>query len=374
MRPRMILAIARKDALDFWLDKSKVGVLLIPLFLGCVWLIISHLTPSSSPTTLLVYNPGQSALPQVVASSLPDAQITVATSSTQVSAAFAANRPQSSHAYDMGLIIPADFEGQLRAGEQPHVTLYLNGATQDAQQRAFVQAVVLYYARTVATPHPPVTLVTQAVNIGASPANPPSLGVIYSIVMLPLSLVVGLNVLPGLIIEEREKKTLRWLLASPASLGDILLGKVLVTLAYQLALSLGAMALIGGFGGDVPLLLLYTLLGAFLALALGLLLGVLCRTTSAAQVISGVVILLFILPAVIVPLEPFVVSNAIINLLKALPTTYLADGASNAIQRMGSFGSNLLDVGVILATTLVVVLIAAWALRRQAAVASQFSH
>src|SRR5215469_12489089 len=258
MHPRMILAIARKDALDIWLDKSKVSTLLAPLFLGLVWLLISSLAGSGqpTPTTLLVYNPGQSPLPQFIGSTLTSAQITEATSPAQVSAAFAANSPQS---YDVGLIIPADFELQLRAGGQPQVTLYLNGATLDAQQRDMLQGVVLYYARNVVTPHPPLSLVTQAINTGSPSASPPNLGTIYSIIMLPLSLVVGMTLLPGLVIEEKEKKTLRWLLVSPGSLGDILLGKLLVTLAYQLALSVGVMALLGGFGGNAPLLLLYIL-------------------------------------------------------------------------------------------------------------------
>lgn len=367
MHPRMILAIARKDALDLWLDKSKVGALLGPLFLAGLWLLISYLVGTSqpTPTTLLAYNPSQSALPQFVSSVLTNTQITEATSPAQVSAAFQANSP---HSYDVGLIVPAAFEQQLRAGGQPQVTLYLNGATLDAQQRANVQGIVLYYARTIATPRPPLSLVTQAINTGPAPASPPNLGTIYSIIMLPSSLVLGLTLLPGLVIEEKEKKTLRWLLVSPGSLGDILLGKLLVTLAYQLLLSVGVMALLGGFGGNVPLLLLYILLGACLALALGLLFGMLFQTASAAQMVGAFSIFLFIIPAIIIPLVPFIASNPITTLLKGLPTYYVADGANNAIQRVGSFSSNLLDAGVILATTLVVFLIAVWALRRQASV------
>lgn len=368
MHPRMMLAMVRKDALDIWLDKSKLSALLAPLFLGLLWLIISQLTGSGqpAPTTLLVYNPGQSSLPQFVSSSLSAAKITEATSADEVSAAFDAN---GAHSYDVGLIIPADFEQQLQAGGQPQVTLYLNGANLDAQQRSILQGVVLYYARTVATPHPPLNLVTQAINTSPKPATtPPSLGTIYSVLMLPLSVVVGLSIMPGLVIEEKEKKTLRWLMVSPASLSDILLGKLLVTLAYQLVISVGAMALLGSFRGNIPLLLLYILLGAFLAMALGLLFGVLFQTASAAGVVGGLSAFLFILPAVIIPLAPFIASNAITTLVKALPTYYLADGANNAIQRVGSLGTNLLDVGVILATTLLVFLLAVWMLRRQASV------
>lgn len=367
MHPRMMLAMTRKDALDIWLDKSKLSGLLGPLILGLLWLFISHLGGSGqpAPTMLLVYNPGQSPLPQVVSSVLPAAQITEATSPAQVSAAFA---PNSAHSYDVGLIIPADFEQQLKAGSQPQVTLYLSGTNLDATQRSTLQGAVLYYARTVVTPNAPVNLVMQAINTTPKTTPTPSVAAIYSVLLLPISLLVGINLLPGLVIEEKEKKTLRWLLVSPGSLSDILLGKLLVALAYQLLLSVGVMALMGSFGSNIPLLLLYILLGACLAMALGLLFGVLFQTVGAANVVGGIVLFLFVIPAVIVALAPFIPSSPITNLVKVLPSYYLADGANNAIQHVGTFSSNLLDVGVILATTLAVFLFAIWLLRRQASV------
>ena len=128
-------------------------------------------------------------------------------------------------------------------------------------------------------------------------------------------------------------------IARKDALGDVLLGKLLVTLAYQLVISVGVMALLGGFGGTIPLLLLYILLGTCLALALGLLFGVLFQT---ANVVVGLSVLIFFIPpSVIVPLAPFISSNPITNLVKILPTYYLADGANNAIQHVGSFSSNL---------------------------------
>ena len=51
-----------------------------------------------------------------------------------------------------------------------------------------------------------------------------------------------------------------------------------------------------------------------------------------------------------------------------MPTYYIADGVSNASQNLGSFGSNLLDIGVILGSTIVLLAVSAWALRRQSAV------
>jgi hypothetical protein len=51
-----------------------------------------------------------------------------------------------------------------------------------------------------------------------------------------------------------------------------------------------------------------------------------------------------------------------------LPTYYLADGVVNDSQNLEAWGSNLLDTGVVLASTLVLLVISTWAPRRQSAV------
>jgi ABC-2 type transport system permease protein len=53
-----------------------------------------------------------------------------------------------------------------------------------------------------------------------------------------------------------------------------------------------------------------------------------------------------------------------------LPTYYIAEGVYNASQSLGSLGSNMLDVGVILGSTVVLFVVSAWVLRRQSAVAA----
>jgi hypothetical protein len=46
------------------------------------------------------------------------------------------------------------------------------------------------------------------------------------------------------------------------------------------------------------------------------------------------------------------------------------DGAYNASQKLGTLGSNLLDIGVILGSTMVLLLASAWVPRRQSAIAA----
>jgi hypothetical protein len=63
-------------------------------------------------------------------------------------------------------------------------------------------------------------------------------------------------------------------------------------------------------------------------------------------------------------------NNPFSQAIRVLPTYYLADGAANAIQAQSTFSGTVLDIGVILASILVLFLVAVWSLRRQAAVVS----
>jgi hypothetical protein len=56
------------------------------------------------------------------------------------------------------------------------------------------------------------------------------------------------------------------------------------------------------------------------------------------------------------------------HIVRLIPTYYLADGVANASQNLGSAGSHLVDIGVLVGSSIVLLAISAWALRRQSAV------
>jgi ABC-2 type transport system permease protein len=184
-----------------------------------------------------------------------------------------------------------------------------------------------------------------------------------------LSLAVGTTFVPQLLIEEREKETLRMLMVSPASFEDVLLGKLLVALVYQLALTGTVMAILGAFSGQVALVLLYALLGGCFSLVLGLLFGAAFNSVATAVAVEGPVIFIYIIAGIFVgQLGGMLSSSPAHFIARILPTYYIADGVYNAMQGAGSIGNTLLDMGVILGSTVLLFALAAFALRRQAAV------
>ena len=128
MQVRAIVAIARKDAIEIRLQKSLLFNLALPPLLTVAYLIVSALITQviQSPASLLVYNPGDSHLAQVIGAAFAKSKVTQADSADQVLAAFGPDGSLGRSPYWLGLIIPANFENDLRAGRQPKLSLFLN--------------------------------------------------------------------------------------------------------------------------------------------------------------------------------------------------------------------------------------------------------
>lgn len=366
MHPRSVLAIARKDTIDILLNKSTLTVVLMPIILAFVFLFVSKLVGGHT-TNILVYNPGQSPLVHVVDQAFQPTKVTSANSPGDVTDAFGSHDTT----YDVGLIIPASFESDLRAGQRPRISLYVNENNIDPRQAQLLQAAVSDYARQVAYPRIPIALSTFTINPPAISNFGAAINNIYGAIVLLISLMTGTSLVPGLLIEEKEKKTLRMLMVTPASFTDVVLGKLLVVLIYQLILSLLVLAIMGSFTGQVVLLVLYTVLGACFSLALGLVFGAIFSTSSAAGMVAGFVSLIYVIPGIFIgELGTLLGHNVFGQIVKFLPTYYIANGVFMAIQNQGTLSEHLLSITVVLGSALVLLVLTSWLLRRQASIAA----
>lgn len=371
MHIRSIFAIARKDALDTVLHKATLVMLLTPFFLALLFLLIGALL-SNHTTNVLVYNPGKSGIEQIVDYASNDIKVTYVNSPDQVTAAFGPNGTKKDSPYAMGLIVPSNFDSDLRAGQHPQVTLYINGNDISNEQGQLLLNALNNYTRGVVTTQAPATIAQTTINPPSPTTNLSLLiGQIYAVTVLLGSLLIGSGLVPHLMVEEKERKTLRMLMASPASFADVIAAKVLVGLFYQFLLVLIGVAILGGFGGQIPQLLLFILLGSLFSVSTGLLIGSLVNTTGAVQAFCGAMSFLYILPLFFVgPIAQLLGNNVFSQIIKILPTYYIADGASNAITGTGSLSASMVDASVIIGFIVVLALLSLYELRRQVALIS----
>jgi ABC-type multidrug transport system permease subunit len=145
----------------------------------------------------------------------------------------------------------------------------------------------------------------------------------------------------------------------------------LVGLTYQVIFSLVVVGVVKGFYGQVPLLLLFLMLGALFGCAIGLMFGSLLKTQNTSGALVGIVSFLFIIPTFFVgPLGQLLQSNPVAGVMQAFPTYYLAQGIFNTLGSQTTPESLALDVGIVAACIVVLFAGALWMLRRQAAVVS----
>ncbi|WP_376797482.1 ABC transporter permease [Thermogemmatispora sp.] len=370
MHLRSILAIARKDLIDTVQNKAALVVLLLPIFMAVLFSFINSLI-SGAPTRLLIYNPAHSPVERLVSAAFSGSTITHAASAAEVETAFGPDGTHKQSAYALGLIVPPNFESDLRAGRHPQLQLFINGDNLGTSQRALLTQALIDYGRQVVNPEPPLAVLTSTINPPQPNTFSENSKAFFIMYVLVMTIMNATGIVPGLIIEEKEKKTLRMLLVSPLSFGDIIAGKLLLGLAYQVLLLTIVFLIMQGFTGNLPWLLLFLLIGACLTNALGLLLGCLFNTVSAAGAAQGIITFFFIVPALFVgPLEQLVGGQSFMTIIKAIPIYYLADGIYKALTSQAPASLMLTDMGIVGGTTLLFCLLAVWSLRRQAMVVS----
>jgi ABC-type transport system involved in multi-copper enzyme maturation permease subunit len=112
-------------------------------------------------------------------------------------------------------------------------------------------------------------------------------------------LTIGLALVPYLLVDEKEARTLDALLVAPIRYGHILAGKALAGLSYCLTATL-VMALISArYVVHGPLLGLAALLGGLMAVGLGLLVGALVENPPAIGLPMTALLLTLLTPAVL---------------------------------------------------------------------------
>jgi ABC-2 type transport system permease protein len=290
-------------------------------------------------------------------------------SAAEVQAAFGPNGAKIKSAYAVGMSLPGNLDSSLRSGTTPSLSLYLNGTMVNTQTQELLQIAIVNFTRAIASPQSPVTINTTVIN----PLSTQNAGAILKQVYSPLALLVSLMVsttfIPLLLPGEKEKKMLRMPLITPASFGDILVGKLLVVLVFQLAMTSVVLAILGDFPGAAPLVVLYVLIGACLSLSLCLSFSSLFNSVQSAGTVAGLVSIVYIVSGIFVGPPGELLSNrTVLQIARFIPTYYLADGIFNASQNLGTLGSNFFDISIIRVSPVVFLAISAWALRRQSSV------
>ena len=140
------------------------------------------------------------------------------------------------------------------------------------------------------------------IDVAKEPSSQTGGGLNLNQMLLPLLLLLafamtGALVVPLLLVEEKEKRTLDFLLTSPASLTEIITGKALTGVVYSLLIAGMLLAINHKLVGNWPLTLLTVLLGLLFVVAIGLFMGSLFQNTMQVNTWASLVLFVLLAPS-----------------------------------------------------------------------------
>jgi ABC-2 type transport system permease protein len=365
MHLRMILAIMRKDTREILLNTTTLVALISPLILAVIFVVLTNFSLSGS-VEILVYNPDHSEVEQILTSTFENPKIIYVQSPELVSSAFGEGDQQKDNPYTLGLIIPPGMKSALQNDDHLQISLYVNGNDIGEAQARLMEAALEGILQKISSPQlgTNIRLIPSPPYTGANPLEDFKKFLVMA--NLVGSLFIGAAFVPSLIVEEKEKQTIRLLRNSGASWVDVVGGKALVGLGYQILVALAILLIQGGFTGQVAFVLLFTLLGAVFAVAVGLLAGSILKTGGAVGAFVGMISLFFLFPAFFISSFTPVISNPILRLVELLPTYFLAEGLYNAMINHVMPARNPIDLAIPAGYAVLFMIAGMWRLRRQA--------
>jgi ABC-2 type transport system permease protein len=254
-----------------------------------------------------------------------------------------------------GLVVPADFEDTLASGEEPVLTGYVLWRFRSK----VAELETLYSEKFSEMLGQPVR-----VEIGENiliPAPGSETTTVNTHILFAV-FFMGLNLIPILMVEEKQTKTMDAMLVSPASPGQVVMGKALAGFFYILISGGLFFALNWMYITNWILALLAFILMALFSIGLALLVGSFVDSPKQVNLWTLPILFVLIVPAFFSQ-EPNLAAG-----LKAvigwLPTSAVVEILQFAMSSSTPMNLFIKDLAIVLVSTALVFAIVVWKLRR----------
>jgi ABC-2 type transport system permease protein len=355
MNSGVVAAIARKDIVDAVRNRYVLVALMTPLLVAILFRVLLPGIDGMGQLTIIVHDPGDSRLVSELRAS-PKVNLVKAGSAEAVS-----NEVQKSKAVG-GLAIPNTFDADVAAGKQPQLTAYINNNKSGIEQAMLRQLLERHVLSLVEQPVPARLIWIDV----AKQSSAPNVAVLnLNQILLPLLLLLtfamsGALVVPLLLVEEKEKRTLDFLLTSPARLTEIITGKALTGVVYSLLIVGVLLAVNYKLIRNWPLTLLTVLIGLLFVVAIGLFMGGLFQNTMQVNTWASLVLIVLLAPSFPSPGLPAALETG----LRLIPTYYFIEALRLSLA--GTVSTRIWGhLAVVLVCTVVAFSAATWGLHRQ---------
>lgn len=350
---RVIWAIAWKDILDGWKNKTIIANLIVVTLMILFYKSLPSWESSAELPDLHVYDTGNSWLVTALEDSTTVNLRQYDTQQEMESNLATGDIPE------LGLVIPADFDQVLEAGDDLEINGYLPHWVSEQNAKELKQMaeteVSALAGREVRINLEGNEVYTQAESAGL--AFLASVSIILSVAML------GLLVTPHLIIEEKRTKTFDVLLVSPASSGDVIAAKALAGLFYCLLAAGIALAVNAALVTQWWLAILATIAGALFMVVIGLLLGSLVEVRQQLGIwVFGLNFVLLI--PVFLSIMTDLIPQGVLQAFQFIPTVALSKVIRVSFSNHASLRTVGPELALIFGVTFVLLGALAWIIQR----------
>jgi ABC-type Na+ efflux pump permease subunit len=279
-------AIARKDVREAFRNRLIFSVMIGTVFLAVNGSLLPALINWRSKPSAFVYDEGRSAVLRKMTAQA-DGRVVAADSREDMEAQVV----QATGVW-IGIVLPADFDALAQSGADIQLEA-VAAHWADPQKTTETAAYFGEQLSLAASADVWIGPVEGKLYPSVDSSGQPVLNLLTQFLML---VVVGFAIVPLLLVEEKESRTMDILTVSPAGYAQILIGKLLAGMTYGLCIGIVIALLNLKQIVHWDILALTIFLGALFVVAVGMLIGVLADSPTAAAFWGSPLLLLSALP------------------------------------------------------------------------------
>ena len=257
---------------------------------------------------------------------------------------------------DFGIVIPEAFDEDLKNNEQAELNAYLYGESL-LKNRAAIATTLVVMVREIVGQEVPIEILTTSLGDGD---DVPWEKRLFPFIVFMAVFMGGAMVPATSLVEEKQKRTIKALVTTPATYGDVFLSKGMFGFLVSIFVALLVLFLNRAFGNQ-PLLLSGVLaLSAIMAAAIGVLLGSLFKDINTLfAVIKAMGLLLY------APIFVYLFPTIPQWIGKIFPTYYMIGPLMDISQRDATWSQVATDIYILIGLIVVMIAILGWLARRE---------
>lgn len=351
---RLVWALASKDIVDALKTKTTLTTIIITLLMVAFYRYFPSLTAEGDTLRVFLYSASESALVTELERS-PALAVDLVDSRNRLLEVIAGTQSE-----ELALVIPGSAAAQLAAGEPVTIegyTMYWLSPAKRAEMKALVEDELSSQLGQ------PVTVDFSGHDVDFS-ADTKFFDFSATFALLFVTLMIGISLVPNLMVEEKMAKTLDALMVSPAGPVHLVAGKTLAGLFYGLTGSVIVFIVFRHLIVRWEIAILAAVLGTLFMTAIGLLLGSYVKVRAQLQLVAWFIIIPLLIPVFLVEMEGLV-PTGIVSVIRWIPTVQLARLFRLSMTPDASLTHYGTPVLVILGTTMALLALVAWIIRRE---------